>query len=74
MMDNHLMIKEGKRYLSLAIPVGNYIPKREEFGRFQRYLYEMEVKNQNEALMKKVKIKEVSKDSKIIKEEIRQVM
>lgn len=34
----------------------------------------MEVKNQNEALMKKIKIKEVSRDSKITKEEISQVM
>ena len=73
-IDSHLMIREGDRYLSLAIPVGNYIPKREEFERFQEYLHIMEVKNQNEALMKKIKIKEVSRDSKITKEEISQVM
>lgn len=70
-MDNHLMIKDGDSYLSLAIPVGDYIPKREIFERFQRYLHEMEVKKQYEPLMKKIKIKEISKDLKVTEEEMR---
>jgi ribosomal peptide maturation radical SAM protein 1 len=69
-MSKHLMMRDGDCYISLAIPVGDYVPKREEFERFQGYLHEMEVKNQNEALMKKVKIKEVSKDFRVSKEEI----
>jgi hypothetical protein len=69
-IDSYLMIRDGNCYLSLAIPVGNYIPERKEFGRFQRYLHELEIQNRHEALMKKIKIKEISKDLKINEEEI----
>jgi len=69
-IDSYLMIRDGNSYLSLAIPVGNYIPERKEFGRFQRYLHELEIQNRHEALMKKIKIKEISKDLKINEEEI----
>lgn len=69
-MDKHLIIKDGDSYLSLAIPVGDYVPKRAAFERFQRLLDRMEINKQHETLTKKIKIKEVSKDFRVSKEEI----
>lgn len=70
MMDNYLTIKDGDCYLSLAIPVGNYVPRKEIFERFQTFLQRIEVNKQHETLVKKVKVKEVSRDIKVTEEEI----
>jgi ribosomal peptide maturation radical SAM protein 1 len=70
LMDKHLMIKDADSYLSLAIPVGDYVPKRAAFERFQRLLDRIEINKQHETLTKKIKIKEVSKDFRVSKEEI----
>jgi hypothetical protein len=70
LMDKYLMIKDGNSYLSLAIPVGDYVPRREHFERFERFLQRMEANEQYETLIKKIKVKEVLRDIRVGREEI----
>jgi len=69
-----LMIKEGKRYLSLAVSVGSFRPRKEVFDLFLRDLNSIEIKEKNEAILKKVKINDVPNFIKIDKDEIRKSM
>lgn len=69
-MDLRLIIREADRYLSLAIPVGNYMPKREVFEQFQDYLYRIKANERRETLLKNINIKELSGNFKIGEEEM----
>lgn len=70
LVEKGLMIREGDSYLSLALRVGDYVPRREVFERFQRSLQRMRMTKQHEGLMKKIRIKELLKDLEVGKEEM----
>jgi ribosomal peptide maturation radical SAM protein 1 len=69
-LESQLMIKDGHSYLSLAIPVGDYKPKKEDFEKFGKYLQAMEMSKQDKSLMERTKAIELLRDIKISKEEI----
>lgn len=74
LVERLLMIREGNLYLSLAIPVGDYHPAPENWGRFQAFLKKMEESSRMEKLMDKINLKEISADVRIGEEEIKRAM
>ncbi len=73
-LDCHLMVKEGNKYLSLAIPVGTYLPEKEAFEQFQRYIHNMKERTQQETFMAKIKIEDLPNDLKISNDEMKAVV
>ena len=73
-LDCYLMIKEGNKYLSLAIPVGTYLPEKVAFEKFQRYIHNMKEITQRETLMANIKIEDLPKDKKVSQGEIQNVL
>ena len=70
LLDRGLMIREGSHYLSLAIPVGKYIPSRKTFDRFLRHLNLVKGLSLQKALMQKLRISELPHGVSVSKEEM----
>lgn len=74
LLESHLMIKDGHGYLSLAIPVGDYQPKKEALEGFRIYLQAMEMRTRDRLVMKRTKMHDLPRDKKIGKEELHKAM
>jgi ribosomal peptide maturation radical SAM protein 1 len=62
LVERLLMIREGSSFLSLAIPVGDYRPRPEAWGRFQTFLKKRAEANRFQTLMARVTVREMSED------------
>lgn len=61
-----LMIKDGRSYLSLAIPVGTYAPVQPALRRFQNYLK----RRSESSFLENVKVADLSKNEMVTRGEI----
>ena len=73
-LDRGLMIREGSRYLSLAIPVGEYQPRPQAWARFQKHLQAMAEMACQQALMARITMEELPSDQTVGTEEIRHAL
>ena len=73
-LESQLMIKDGHSYLSLAIPIGDYKPKKEAFEKFVEFLQAMEMSKQDKSLMERTKVIDLPRDIKISNEEIHRTL
>jgi ribosomal peptide maturation radical SAM protein 1 len=73
-LEQNLMIKEGHRYLSLAVPVGVYSPKKETIELLQEKLLSWEIQKIQEEFMTRIRSKDISSDLKISREEIKNIL
>jgi len=71
LLDRKLMIREGNSYLSLAIPLGTYIPRRGTFEKFQKHLIKIDELSSQESLMAKINLRELPTGVTIGKEEMK---
>lgn len=74
MLNRYLMVREGNKYLSLAIPVGIYSPRPESIERIQRYTHNVDTVKQQQALMENIKLSELPRQLKIGKREMENIM
>jgi hypothetical protein len=73
-LEGQLMIKDGHSYLSLAIPIGDYKPKKEAFEKFVEYLQAQEMSEQDKSLVERTKVIDLPRDIKISNEEIHRTL
>jgi len=71
LVERKLMIREGNSYLSLAIPLGHYLPSKETFERFQKHLIKIDELSSQESLLAKINLKDWPGEVKIRREEIK---
>ena len=65
LLDSGLVMREGDHYLSLAIPLGDYVPKRASWGRFRRYLSAGQAQSHLVALMRRVSVVDLPGNAKV---------
>jgi hypothetical protein len=70
LVDRSLMIREGTSYLSLAIPVGDYQPGPEAWGRFQTFLRKRGEAIRQESFLSRVRLREIAADQMVSVEEV----
>lgn len=65
LLDAGLMIREGRRYLSLAIPVGEYAPPSDALERLELHLHNRRAMRSQEALMQRIRLTDVPPTMKV---------
>lgn len=69
LVEGGLVLKEGSRYLSLAVPVGDYSPASDAYQRFWSHLQRKE----GACAMARIKIVDLPKGIRITEDELRKV-
>ena len=70
LVDLGLMMVENGKYLSLAIPVGEYVPCREALDRFEAHRLEARELARQHALSSRIALTEVRRDVKVGEQEL----
>lgn len=69
-LDRRLMVRDRNAWLSLAIPLGSYMPFRKSIEQFRRYLRVQHDLTRLEALMRRIETSDRSEDLPVSEEEI----